>query len=298
MQLFKETNINFVGARFVALAVSAIVILVGVASIIFRGFSTSIDFTGGTELQYRFDQHLTEGELRDCLASHNLPAEVTSLTGDGEHDEWMVKLQTEEGHEQADVEAALNENFPNNPHELRSMNKIGPRVGEELRYDATWAVLWAMILVVIYITIRFEFMYAVGALLALIHDVLVTLGIFSVFGIEISLPIIAAVLTIVGYSLNDTIVVYDRIRENVKKMRGTGYKATVNASINQMLSRTMLTSLTTLMVVVVLFIFGGDSLHNMVFALMMGVIVGTYSSVFVAAPVLIEWHDRQIAKKK
>ncbi len=298
MQIFKETNINFVGARFIALSVSGIIILIGLASILFRGFETSIDFTGGTELQYRFDQHITEGDLRDCLVGHNLPVEVTSLTGDGSHDEWMIKLQTEEGHEHNDVEAALTEGFPNNPHELRSMNKIGPRVGEELRWDATWAVLWAMVLVVIYITVRFEFMYAVGALLALVHDVLVTLGIFSLFKIEISLPIIAAVLTIVGYSLNDTIVVYDRIRENVKKMRGTGYKSTVNTSINQTLSRTLLTSLTTLFVVVVLFIFGGDSLHNMVFALMLGVIVGTYSSVFVASPVLIEWHDRQVSRKK
>jgi preprotein translocase subunit SecF len=141
-------------------------------------------------------------------------------------------------------------------------------------------------------------MYAVGALVALVHDVVITLGIFSVFGIEISLPIIAALLTIVGYSLNDTIVVYDRIRENVKKLKGTEFVETINISINQTLSRTLLTSMTTLVVVTVLFVFGGSTLHNMVFALMLGVFIGTYSSIFVASPVLIEWHARAILKAK
>ncbi len=297
MRIIRDTNIDFAGKRFIALAVSGLVLVIGIASFFFAGFATSIDFTGGTELQYRFQQPVTEGELRDALAGAGLSAEVTTLSGDGEHPEWMIKLQETGGESENEVVSAVfAQQFPDNPAEPRMMHKIGPRVGEELKWDATWSILWAMFFIVVYITIRFEFMYAIGALLALVHDVLITLGIFSLFQIEISLPIIAALLTIVGYSLNDTIVVYDRIRENVKKLSGHGFIDIINSSINQTLSRTLLTSMTTLVVVMVLFVFGGDTLHNMVFALMLGVLIGTYSSVFVASPVLIAWHERQVAK--
>ncbi len=297
MQIVRDTHINFAGMRGKALVLSSLVLIIGIVSMFVRGFATNIDFTGGSELQYRFEQPITESQIRDALTGGGLDAEVTTLRSeDVTHPDWMVKLGADVEGEKEAVERIFKQSFAGNGFELRASHKIGPRVGEELKWDATWSILWAMFFIVIYISVRFQFMYAVGALLALVHDILITLGIFSLFQVEISLPIIAALLTIVGYSLNDTIVVYDRIRENDKKLKGTSFIGKVNESINQTLSRTLLTSMTTLVVVVVLFIFGGETLHNMVFALMIGVIVGTYSSIFVASPVLIEWHDRVAAK--
>jgi preprotein translocase subunit SecF len=294
MRIIRETKINFAGKRYVALTISGIILLIGILSIVFKGFETNIDFTGGTEMQYRFANPTTEAQLRDAFSQAGIDVEVTTLESPhSDQPDWMIKLQDANlDNEKEAVDVVLADAFASNEATLLSMHKIGPRVGEELKWDATWSIIWAMIFIVIYITIRFEFVFAVGALIALVHDVLITLGIFSILGIEISLPIIAALLTIVGYSLNDTIVVYDRIRENIKKVKGHQFNDVINISINQTLSRTLLTSMTTLMVVVVLFLFGGTTLHNMVFALMMGVIVGTYSSIFVASPVLIEWQAK------
>jgi len=298
MQFFGDTNIDFTGKRTIALWASGIVTAVCILSMAFRGFNYNIDFTGGTELQVRFEQPVTEGGLRSALAGAGLSAEVTTLaSADLDRPDWMIKLQGSERENDAQlVTEALAGAMPGNPPELRSLHRIGPRVGQELKWGAIWSVLVSMALIVVYVTVRFEFMYAIGALVATAHDVLFILGYFSVFGVEISLPIVAAVLTIVGYSLNDTIVVYDRIRENTKKMKGTRYSQMVNVAINQTLSRTVLTSGTTLLVVIVLFMFGGTTLHDMILALLLGIVVGTYSSIFIAAPVLIEWHDRVAAK--
>jgi preprotein translocase subunit SecF len=298
MQFFGDTHIDFTGKRKAALMISGLLLVLSLGAVFFRGFNFNIDFTGGTEMQFRFDKPVTEGQLRQALADGGLAAEVTTLrSSDVDHPDWMIKLQASDLENELElVRTQLEGSFPDNPAELRVMHKIGPRIGEELKWDATWSILWAMVFIVIYITVRFEFMYAVGAIIALIHDVLLTLGFFALFRVEISLPIVAALLTIVGYSLNDTIVIYDRIRENVKKLKGTRFTTTVNTSINQTLSRTVLTSGTTLLVVTILFVFGGDTLHNMVLALLLGVVVGTYSSVFIASPVLIEWHDRAAAR--
>lgn len=298
MQFFGDTQIDFSGKRRYALLASGALLLIGILSMLIRGYNYNIDFTGGTEIQYRFAKAVTEGQLRDALSAGGLAAEVTTLRGaDVDHPDWMIKLQANEAENDADVvRGILESSFPDNPAELRGLHKIGPRVGQELKWGAIMSVLLAMFFIVIYVTVRFEFMYAVGAMLATAHDVLFILGYFSLFQVEISLPIIAAVLTIVGYSLNDTIVVYDRIRENAKKMKGTRFSQMVNVSINQTLSRTVLTSGTTLLVVAVLFVFGGATLHDMILALLLGIVVGTYSSIFIAAPVLIEWHDRIAAK--
>ena len=174
---------------------------------------------------------------------------------------------------------------------------MGPKIGEELRNKAVLAIFAAMLGIVVYITFRFEFKFAIGALIALAHDVLITLGIFSLLDIEITLAVIAAFLTIVGYSLNDTIVIYDRIRENIKAMRRESYEKIINTSINNSLARTVVTSLTTFMVVFILYIIGGQVISGFSFAMMLGVIVGTYSSIFIASPILIEWHERAAAKK-
>jgi len=188
----------------------------------------------------------------------------------------------------------LHKAFPDNALTLRSVESVGPKIGQELRSAAFWAIAVSLALLLLYISIRFEFIFAVGAVVALFHDVLITLGFFSLLNLEISLAVIAAFLTLVGYSLNDTIVVFDRIRENTKLHRreNLDIKRIINLSINQTISRTILTSLTTFIVVVVLYIFGGEVIHNFAFCMVLGIIVGTYSSVYIAAPLVVEWYEK------
>jgi len=196
------------------------------------------------------------------------------------------------------LKGELVEAFPDREIEIRRTETVGPKIGEELK-NRTWAAIVISIFgILIYISWRFEFKFAVGAIIALIHDVVITVGIFSILDKEISLAIIAALLTIVGYSLNDTIVVFDRIRENFSLRRKESYGAMVNISINESLSRTIITSLTTLIVVLFLFFMGGEVIHDFAFALLVGIIVGTYSSVYVASPILIEWQDRIAGRQK
>ena len=171
---------------------------------------------------------------------------------------------------------------------ILSIDKVGPKIGAELSSDAFMAIFSTLVLILIYISIRFEFKYAVGAIVALAHDILITLGIFSLLDFEVSLAVIAAFLTIVGYSLNDTIVIFDRVRENVKGLKNATLSSVINESINQSMSRTIITSLTTLFVVTVLFVVGGEVIHTFAFAMIVGVIIGTYSSIFVASPVVIK----------
>ncbi len=193
---------------------------------------------------------------------------------------------------------AMEARFPDREIELRRTETVGPKIGAELK-NRTWAaIVISLFGILVYISWRFEFKFAIGAILALVHDVIITLGIFSLFGKEISLVIVAAFLTIVGYSLNDTIVVYDRIRENFGLRRRESYEKMVNISINESLSRTVITSLTTLIVVLFLFFYGGEVIHDFAFALLVGISVGTYSSIFVASPILIEWQNRLVGLKK
>ncbi|KPL18301.1 MAG: preprotein translocase subunit SecF [candidate division Zixibacteria bacterium SM23_81] len=299
MQILKRTNFDFVGKRKVAFAISIGLIAVGLISLVaHKGPAFSIDFAGGTLLQMKFEKDLSVQEIRASLDKIGWgDAEIQKF---GEGKEFLIRVKKQEvGTKVGDqIKAVLIKDFPNNAFEVRREEKVGPKIGEELKGKAVWAIFWAMIGILIYITWRFEFKFAVGAIAALFHDVLITVGIFSILNKEISLAIVAALLTIVGYSLNDTIVVFDRIREDLALMRGQSYEAIINASINQTLSRTIITSLTTLVVVICLFALGGEVIRDFAFALMVGVAVGTYSSIFVASPVLIEWHSRLLAKKK
>ena len=191
-----------------------------------------------------------------------------------------------------EMKAAIEASFPEREIDIRRTETVGPKIGEELKNRAWAAIVISLFGILVYISWRFEFKFAIGAILALVHDVLITLGIFSITGKEISIVIIAAFLTIVGYSLNDTIVVFDRIRENFSLRRRESYEKMIDISINESLSRTVITSLTTLVVVLFLYIFGGEVIHDFAFALLVGVVVGTYSSIFVASPVLVEWQNR------
>lgn len=302
MQFFRETNYDFQGKRRIAFIVSASLILVGLISLIFHGGPKySIDFLGGLSIRYQFEKPVTESEIRDALAAVDLgAAEVKTIKEMGGHADILIRVKQDETDSgtQGIVNRALTESFPDNPFEVRAVDKVGPRIGAELRTDAMLAVLVTLGLVLIYLWWRFEFRFGVGAIAALFHDVVITLGIFSLLNLEISLAIVGAFMTIVGYSLNDTIVVFDRIRENLKKHSSKSLEEVINLSINETLSRTVITSGTTLVVVLVLYLFGGQVIHDFALALLIGIIVGTYSSMYIAAPILLEWGKKEALNKK
>lgn len=301
MQLIKsDINIDFVSKRKIAMIVSAVVILVGLASLVVKGGPNyGIDFVGGTLVQVKFEQDTDAASIKDGLASLKLGSVVVQRFGD-DANEFLIRVQGNE--EEQQLSGMISENlqmaYGEGMVDIRRVEMVGPQVGKDLRQKGLLSILYAMVGILIYVAWRFEMRFAVGAIVALLHDVMITLGVFSLTGREIDLPIIAAFLAIIGYSLNDTIVVYDRIRENYGKHQKQGFTGVVNRSINETLSRTILTSGTTLLVVLALFIFGGGVIHNFAFALLVGILIGTYSSIFVASPILIFWDDYRSGDKK
>jgi preprotein translocase subunit SecF len=301
MQLIKsDINIDFIGKRKLAVIFSMILILTGIVSLVVKGGPNyGIDFAGGTLVQLKFSETTKAATIKNTLQGLDLGTLTVQRFGD-EADEFLVRspLETEiEGLSQK-ILKTLEARYGSGKVELRRAEMVGPQVGKDLRQKGLLAICYAMIGILVYVTWRFEFRFAVGAILALIHDILVTLGVFSLFGREIDLPVIAAFLAIVGYSLNDTIIVYDRIRENMGKYHKETFPFIVNRSINETLARTLMTSMTTLVVVLALFIFGGGVINNFAFALLVGILIGTYSSVFVASPLLVFWEDYGRKKSK
>ncbi len=300
MQLIKpDTNFDFINKRKLAMIVSAVLILIGLASLVVKGGPNyGIDFAGGTLVQVKFTSDTDAAQIKQALDGLDLGNPVVQRFGDGK-DEFLIRVEKSSGELQglsAQMLQALEAKYEQGNVEIRRVEMVGPQVGKDLRSKGLKAIFYAMLGILVYISWRFEFRFAVGAIIALVHDVLITLGMFSLFGKEIDLPIIAAFLAIIGYSLNDTIIVYDRIRENLGKHHKEGFPFIVNRSVNETLSRTLLTSGTTLLVVVALFVLGGGVIHNFAFAMLVGVLVGTYSSIFVASPVLIFWEERKAAK--
>jgi preprotein translocase subunit SecF len=295
MELIKpDINLDFVGKRRIAVIFSAALILLGLVSLIVKGGPNyGIDFAGGSLVQVKFVEATKAKDIKEALKDLDLRGLTVQQFGD-EANEYLLRAQESssklEGLSQT-IGGALDASYGAGQAEIRRVEMVGPQVGKDLRKKGLLAILYAMIGILVYVTWRFEFRFAVGAILALVHDVLITLGIFSLFGKEIDLPIIAAFLAIIGYSLNDTIIVYDRIRENQGKHGKQGLEFLINRSINETLSRTLLTSGTTLLVVLALFIFGGGVIHNFAFALLIGVLIGTFSSIFVASPLLIFWQN-------
>jgi preprotein translocase subunit SecF len=293
MELIKpDTRINFQKSRKLFIAISAALILFGLGSILVQGgLNYGIDFAGGTLVQLKFDAPADIGKIRDALKGIDLGDSVIQEFGSPREVIIRVEKSSESLENLSDqITGALATAFGQDAFTVERVEVVGPQVGHDLQRKALLALLYALIGVLIYITIRFEFRFAVGAILALIHDVLMTVGVFSVLNKEFTLPIIAAILTIVGYSLNDTIVLFDRIRERLRLKAKETYEATINTSINLTLSRTLLTSLTTLIVVLALFFLGGEVIHDFAFALTIGVVVGTYSSIFIASPTLLLFH--------
>lgn len=297
MQLIKpNTSIDFVNKRKFAMIFSAVLILIGVASLVIKGGPDyGIDFAGGTLVQVQFTEDTDSVAIKKALSGLDLGSLVVQSFGDNQN-EFLIRVENASSELQGlstQIRAALEATYEEGNVDIRRVEMVGPQVGKDLRSKGLQAIFYAMLGILIYISWRFEFRFAVGAIVALLHDVMITLGAFSVFGKEIDLPIIAAFLAIIGYSLNDTIIVYDRIRENVGKHNKESFSFIVNRSINETLSRTLLTSGTTMLVVLALFVLGGGVIHNFAFAMLIGVMVGTYSSIFVASPILIFWDQRK-----
>jgi preprotein translocase subunit SecF len=293
MRLFNKTNIDFVGKSNIAKFLSTALIIAGLASLALKGGpELSIDFTGGTIAQLQFDSAVDIGELRAKLAENGF--ESSEIITFGSPNEVLIKTQFSGANSEleSNLRTAIKSEF-----QVRRVESVGPKIGKELQSEALSAILLSLLLILIYISFRFDRFYAYGAVVALIHDVLITMGIFSLLSIEIDLTIVAAFLTIVGYSLNDTIVVFDRIRENVIKHARESLDTIVNISLNSTLGRTIVTSLTTFVVVLSLFLFGGEVIKNFAFALIVGIFVGTYSSIYVASPVMMYFEKKVAAKK-
>jgi preprotein translocase subunit SecF len=288
MRFLSKTNIDFISKQKLTGLLSIVLIIAGIASLIMKGGPLlSIDFTGGTVAQIKFEKPVELGQLRNTLSDYGFKgAEIVEF---GSPDEVLIKTQfTGSSSEISEkLTLALGKIFI-----LRRVESVGPKIGKELQSDALKAIGLALLLILIYITFRFDRYYALGSVMALIHDVLITLGVFSLLDYEINLSIIAAFLTIVGYSLNDTIVVFDRIRENIPKFMKKTLNDVVNISLNETLNRTVITSLTTMMVVVILFIWGGKVINLFAFALIVGIFIGTCSSLFVASPVMVYFEKR------
>ena len=294
MRIIKEgTHIDFIGKRKVALFLSLTLIILGLLFFFRRGEENfGVDFSGGTLIQLEFQKDVSIEEIREALKEINLAKSTIQRFGQGKE----VIIRTEADTEK-EILSKLREKLSDNTFIHRRTDMVGPAIGENLRKKGLLALFFSFLGIGIYVSIRFEFEYAIGAVLALIHDILITLGACAIAGKEITLPVLAAFLTLIGYSINDTIVVYDRIREDLRLMRKENFTSIINISINQTLSRTLLTTLTTLLAISALFVWGGEVIHDFAFVLMVGIITGTYSSIFVASPLIVEWRQWKRRKK-
>ena len=277
-------NIDFMGQRKLAMLFSGTLIAIALVSLLLRGLSFGIDFTGGTLIEVGYEQPVELDTVRKVLAENGF--EDAQVQQFGTPRDLLIRLPPRKGVKSSELSdkvfAALKQ-AAKGKLELRRVEFVGPQVGDELTEDGALAVLVALMAILMYVAVRFEWRFAVGSVAALVHDVIITLGFFSATGLEFDLTVLAAVLAVIGYSLNDTIVVFDRIRENFRKIRKGSSEEVINVSINQTLSRTLITSLTTLVVLLALFFLGGEIIHNFSLALILGIVVGTYSSIYVAS---------------
>ncbi len=295
MELIKPgTKIDFIGKRRYAYVFSLILLAVSIGSLILHGGPNyGIDFAGGSLIQIKFNKAVDIQQIKDVLIEMGLEDPIVQNFTGGEENEYIirvVKTEMDITTLSENVKEGLDKQFGVGSVEVRRVEMVGPKVGEDLKKKGLYAVLLAVVGILIYVSVRFEFRYSLGAVFALVHDATITLGVFSLFNLEVSLPIVAAILTVIGYSINDTIVVYDRIRENMRKARKTPEGEVMNESINETLSRTMMTSGLTLLAVLALYFLGGGVIHDFAFALIIGIVIGTYSSIYVASPVVLIWN--------
>ena len=285
MQFLKEqTNFNFMGKRKIAAAFSLVLILTAIASLVMQGLNFGIDFTGGTMIEVAYQEEADLNQIRNTLEQAGFDSAI--VQNFGSIHEVLIRLPVIESENMAELSNQVVNALQavhSTPIDVRRAEFVGPQVGEELTEQGGLAMLYALIGILIYVSLRFEYRFAIGSVVALVHDVLITLGVFSIFQFEFDLTVLAAILAIIGYSLNDTIVVFDRIRETFLRMRKGSPEEIINRALNDTLSRTLVTSATTLLVVVSLFVFGGEVIHAFSIALILGIVVGTYSSIYIAS---------------
>jgi preprotein translocase subunit SecF len=303
-QLFHNPKVDFMGKRRMWIGVSLSLVVISLIILGTKGLRRGIEFEGGAEVQLQYTTAPDVAAVREALGKAGFAGSVVTTIGKPDEHEVYVRVPLVPGAKDQDlaprVVAALKTAQGVDVFAVRSQSYIGPTIGKELVFKALWAVLGSMAGMLIYIWIRFEFQWGLAAVIALVHDTIITLGLFSLFGYEMSLPVVAAFLTLVGYSVNDTVVIFDRIRENLRAKGGTvaSLPELINTSVNQTLSRTILTSLLTWIVCVFLLALGGPALRDFSFVLVVGIIVGTYSSIYIASPVLVAWQDWLGARSK
>lgn len=304
MEILRNTKIDFIGKRRIAVGISSVMVLLGLLTVIqiARGQANlGIDFSGGTAVQLKFDQPVRIDDARSVLAQNGFPDAELQEFVQGNKLLIRVKKKTTIEEKVADrIVESFKKGFTENRFVVDSSTEIGPKIGKKLQKDAIIAITLSMVGIILFVAMRFEIRFGIAAVIATSHDVLSVLGIFYLLNHEITLLVVTALLALAGYSLNDTVVVFDRIRENLRQRRRESLEQIINAGINQVLTRTFVTSLTTLLVVVTLFFLGGEVIHDFSLALILGVIVGTYSSIFVASPLLLIWkggHGRLLRRK-
>lgn len=290
----EDRLMNFMSFRKITYIFSLVIFTFSLTSIFFvKGFNYGIDFTGGILIQVKFLKNVSENDIRDALKSDTMGNIIIQRIGQPHENLFIIKSKIKEKHDitKTWITEKLIEHFEKNNIEFpfQRSELVGPAIGEDLRRLASLLIGISLIAILIYISIRFQFKFAIAAIVALIHDVVITLGVFSFFEKEINIPFVAAILTIIGYSLNDTIVVFDRIRENLKVLHSQPMDVIINQSIRTTLNRTIITSVTTLLAVLSLYIWGGTVIHDFAYAFLIGILAGTYSSIFVASPVLYDW---------
>jgi preprotein translocase subunit SecF len=288
MELFKKTyNVDFLKIRYIVGATSVLLVLFTIWSLATRGLNFGIDFTGGTLIEVGYLEPVDLSEVRAVLVAGGFPQAQAQHFGAAT--DVMIRLAPEPGKESAQLsETAMQAlRAQNQAVEMRRVEFVGPQIGEELAEQGGLAMIYALIGIFIYIIVRFQWRFAPGAVVATVHDVVIVLGVFSFFRLEFDLTVLAAILAVIGYSLNDTIVVYDRIRENFRRIRKASSYEIINIAINQTMSRTIMTGLTTLLVLVALYYYGGETIHNFSLALILGILVGTYSSIYVASAIAL-----------
>jgi preprotein translocase SecF subunit len=289
MQLFRKPSFDFAKVRFAAYIISAVIIGIGMSTFVSKGAKMyGVEFSGGTIQQFRFQEPPSLDAARNALKEIGLGSSAIQEFGDKRE----IIIRTGENTSDAII-TKFQEIFKDNPFEILSIESIGPTIGRELRQKALWAVFYSLIGILLYVGFRFEFKFAVAGIAALFHDAAVCLGAVALTGRELTVPVIAAILTIIGYSINDTIVIFDRIRERKRLFRKHDIKLLVNDSVNQTLSRTLLTTITSMLVVLSLYFFGGEVINDFAFVLLVGMISGTYSTVYVASGVLIDWPGKK-----
>ena len=285
MQFLKEkTNFNFMGKRKIAALFSALLLLASISSLAIQGLNFGIDFTGGTMIELAYQEEAKLNDIRTKLEQNKF--EDAIVQNFGSIHEVLIRLPIAGDKNMSELSNQVVDTLQADHAttiDVRRVEFVGPQVGEELTEQGGLAMLYALIGILIYVSFRFEYRFAIGSVVALVHDVLITLGVFSIFQLQFDLTVLAAILAIIGYSLNDTIVVFDRIRETFLRMRKGSSEEIVNRALNDTLSRTLMTSITTLLVVVSLFVFGGEVIHAFSIALLLGIVVGTYSSIYIAS---------------